>query len=54
MEKVLVTGASGYIAEHCIIELLKNGYAVKGSLRNMSREEEVRNAIKTGCSDDNL
>ena len=54
MEKVLVTGASGYIAEHCIIELLKNGYAVKGSLRNMSREEEVRNAIKTGCSDDKL
>ena len=35
MEKVLVTGASGYIAEHCIIELLKNGYAVKGSLRNI-------------------
>ena len=24
MEKVLVTGASGFIAEHCIIELLKN------------------------------
>ena len=38
MEKVLVTGASGYIAEHCIIELLKNGYAVKGSLRSMNRD----------------
>ena len=45
MQKVLVTGASGFIAEHCIIELLKNGYAVKGSLRSMNREEEVRNAI---------
>ena len=54
MQKVLVTGASGFIAEHCIIELLKNGYAVKGSLRSMNREEEVRNAIKTEIEDSNL
>ena len=54
MQKVLVTGASGFIAEHCIIELLKNGYAVKGSLRSMGREEEVRNAIKTEVEDSNL
>ena len=54
MEKVLVTGASGYIAEHCIVELLKNGYAVKGSLRNMERENEVRDAIKKETQDDNL
>ena len=51
MEKVLVTGASGYIAEHCIVELLKNGYAVKGSLRNMDRENEVRDAIKKETQD---
>ena len=54
MEKVLVTGASGYIAEHCIVELLKNRYAVKGSLRNMERENEVRDAIKKETQDDNL
>ena len=54
MEKVLVTGASGFIAEHCIIELLKNGYSVKGSLRSMNREQEVRDAIKTGTNDENL
>ena len=54
MEKVLVTGASGFIAEHCIIELLKNGYSVKGSLRSMNREQEVRDAIKTGANDENL
>ena len=54
MKKVLVTGASGFIAEHCIIELLKNGYSVKGSLRTMNREQEVRDAIKTGASDENL
>ena len=44
-EKVLVTGASGYIALHCISELLKEGYKVRGSLRNMNREEEVRKSL---------
>ncbi len=44
-EKVLVTGASGYIALHCILELLKQGYNVKGSLRDLSREDEVRKAV---------
>ena len=54
MEKVLVTGASGFIAEHCIIELLKNGYSVKGSLRTMGREQEVRDAVKTETDDTKL
>ena len=54
MEKVLVTGASGFIAEHCIIELLKNGYSVKGSLRAMNREQEVRDAVKTETDDTKL
>ena len=46
MEKVLVTGASGFIAIHCINELLKAGYSVKGSLRNLRRENEVRESIE--------
>ena len=46
-EKVLVTGASGYIALHCILELLKEGYKVKGSLRDLSREDEVRKSLGT-------
>ena len=41
-ETVLVTGASGYIALHCISELLKQGYKVKGSLRDMSKEKTIR------------
>ena len=45
MEKVLVTGASGFIAIHCIHELIKAGYLVKGSLRNMNREDEVRKSL---------
>ena len=45
-KKVLLTGISGWIANHCAVELLKNGYAVRGSLRNMSKSEEVIKAIK--------
>lgn len=44
-EKVLVTGASGFIAKHCIAELLRQGYAVKATLRDLNREEETRRAI---------
>ena len=28
--KLLVTGASGFIGTHCIIDLLNHGYHVKG------------------------
>ena len=45
--KVLVTGASGYIALHCILELLNNGYKVKGSLRDLNREDEIRKSLGT-------
>jgi len=42
---VLVTGASGFIAVHCIIQLLEQGYQVRGTLRSMSRENELRNTL---------
>ena len=45
-KKVLLTGISGYIANHCAVELLKNGYSVRGSLRNISKSEKIVNAIK--------
>ena len=46
MKKVLVTGVSGYIGQHCAVELLKNGYAVKGSVRSLSKKDEVTKGIK--------
>jgi dihydroflavonol-4-reductase len=33
---VLVTGATGFIAGHCIEELLSNGYAVRGTVRDLA------------------
>ena len=41
-EKVFVTGASGFIGSHCIIDLLRHGYQVTGTIRDMSRESTLR------------
>ena len=46
MEKVLVTGATGFIGLHCIDQLLNQGYAVNGSLRSPERKNEILNALK--------
>jgi dihydroflavonol-4-reductase len=39
---VLVTGASGYVAGHCMLRLLQDGYRVRGTLRSLRRAGEVR------------
>jgi len=55
MEKVLVTGATGFIGLHCIQQLLEQGYAVNGTLRSMQRESEVRESLeKHNTSTENL
>ena len=46
MEKVLVTGVSGFLGHHCAIELLKSGYYVKGSIRDNNKKSEVLNGIE--------
>ena len=46
MKKVLVTGISGFVGQHCATELLKKGYAVRGSVRSLSRTDEVTIGIK--------
>ena len=40
-ERVLVTGISGFIGLHCAKELLKKGFEVRGSVRNMKKADEV-------------
>lgn len=42
---VLVTGATGFIGSHCIVQLLKAGYRVRGTLRTPARADEIRAAI---------
>jgi nucleoside-diphosphate-sugar epimerase len=42
---VLVTGGSGFVAGWCVVELLRRGYDVRTTVRDSSREEEVRAAV---------
>ena len=46
MEKVLVTGATGYIGLHCIHQLLNQGYAVNGTVRSPDRKNEIYDALQ--------
>jgi nucleoside-diphosphate-sugar epimerase len=39
---VLVTGGSGFVAIHCIDQLLRAGYNVRTTVRSLAREPEVR------------
>jgi len=44
---VLVTGASGYLGGWCVVEALERGYQVRASVRNASREQELRDMIES-------
>jgi nucleoside-diphosphate-sugar epimerase len=42
---VLVTGGSGFIAGHCIAELLQQGFRVRTTVRSLTREAKVREVL---------
>ena len=44
-KKVLLTGISGFVGQHCAAELIKNGYIVRGSLRSFSKIDEVKKGL---------
>ncbi|MEE9427414.1 MAG: aldehyde reductase [Paracoccaceae bacterium] len=44
-QTVLLTGSSGFIAKHIALNLLNAGYSVVGSVRSLSRGDEVRAAV---------
>ena len=41
----LITGVTGFIAKHIALRFLQDGWAVRGTLRNLDRAEEVRKAL---------
>jgi dihydroflavonol-4-reductase len=43
---VLVTGGSGFVAVHCIVQLLNAGYRVRTTVRSLKRESDVRAMLK--------
>ena len=43
---VLVTGGSGFVALHAISQLLNQGYRVRATMRSLSKQTEVTNALR--------
>jgi len=50
-ERVLVSGATGYIACHVVKQLLQSGnYIVRGTVRNLNNEKKVK-PLQNLCPD---
>lgn len=50
-ELVLVTGGSGFIAGHTILQLLEQGYRVRTTVRSLAKEAAVRAVLGTDSAD---
>jgi nucleoside-diphosphate-sugar epimerase len=51
MTTALVTGGSGFIGSHCILQLLATGHRVRTTVRSPRREGDVRAMLKQGGAD---
>jgi nucleoside-diphosphate-sugar epimerase len=51
MSTVLVTGGSGFIGSHSILQLLAAGHLVRTTVRNLDREADVRALLKQAGTD---
>jgi len=52
MSKVLVTGGSGFVGSHCILQLLAAGHDVRTTVRSARREADVLALLKQGGAAD--
>ena len=53
MSLVLVTGGSGFIGGHCILQCLAAGHHVRTTVRSLAREPEVRALLRNAGADGN-
>ena len=50
-DRVLLTGISGFLGGHVALQLLNSGYTVRGSVRNLSRADKVRDTLGKAGAD---
>src|SRR6516165_10368986 len=46
MSRVLVTGGSGFVGGHVVLQLLRAGHEVRTTVRSLAREPEVRATLQ--------
>ncbi len=51
MSNVLVTGGSGFVGSHVILQLLAAGHSVRTTIRDLAREPDVRAMLAVGGAD---
>jgi dihydroflavonol-4-reductase len=52
MARVLVTGGTGFIGAHCLIQLLAAGHETRATVRDLARESELRAMLRQGGAGD--
>jgi dihydroflavonol-4-reductase len=53
-ERVLLTGITGYIGQHCAAELLRQGFEVVGTIRSRSKADVTKAALAKVTATDHL
>jgi nucleoside-diphosphate-sugar epimerase len=48
MARVLVTGGTGFVAAHCLVQLLAAGHETRTTVRDLARESDVRAMLRQG------
>jgi dihydroflavonol-4-reductase len=53
-ERVLLTGITGYIGQHCAAELLRQGYEVVGTIRSRAKADATKAALAKAAPTERL
>jgi nucleoside-diphosphate-sugar epimerase len=52
MARVLVTGGTGFVGAHCLIQLLAAGHEARATVRDLKREGDLRAMLRRGGADE--
>ena len=52
MARVLVTGGTGFVGAHCLVQLLAAGHETRATVRDLKRESDVRAMLRQGGAGD--